>query len=152
MPSSFEWELAKRILEPLIYSGEISDSMGPRDIYNHHEHKDVSKKVNYVDFRNNHHNLRKAIRKLGVQSAVDQHAFDFDRALHPVDKTKLRWPDSKAESALWEDVRQGKHKAMKPAQLHQTNESYKEWPFDRFWDQIYQERSRDIVIPYCAGV
>jgi hypothetical protein len=92
MPGSFEWELAKRILEPLIYSGEVSDSMGPRDVYNHHEHKGVFQKGNYVNFRNNLNNFRKAIRKLGVQSAADQHAFDHDRALHPVDKTKLRWP------------------------------------------------------------
>jgi hypothetical protein len=149
---SIEWEDAKNILTPLIYSGEIPGSMIAKDVYNIPQHKELFQKVRWDRFRDNLRALRRRIEKEYSNADFDQQALDHDRALYPIDNSKLRWPGSAAESALKCDVDEGKQKTMTPAQLRDTNEAYKEWPLNRFRDHIYQEERKRIETPYWASV
>lgn len=148
MVASFEWEQAKRVLIKLIVKGDITDSMGPRDVYDLHDHRAVFHLVKYERFRDNLNRLRKTLREQAAKASSDELAFVHDRKLYPIDQEKLRWPGSEAEKALRVDVKAGKHKTSKPKELRQTNDEYKKWPLDRFRNHIYQEQMREITSPY----
>lgn len=149
---SIEWEDAKKVLAPMIYSGEIPDSMNAKDVYALPRYSEVFQKVPWRRFQPNLRALRKRINKEYADSAFDQNAFDHDRALYPIDSSKPRWPGSAAESFLKQDVGDGKHKTMTPAKLRDTNESYKEWPLETFRNHIYQEDRKGVETPYWAHV
>jgi hypothetical protein len=146
------WEDVKEILEPLLVSGEIPDSMPPRQVYAMPQYKDIFEKVKYENFASNFYNLRNKVRKWKTRSEFDEKAYDHDIALYPTDTSKLRWPGSEAEALLKQDVDDGKQKTMKPSQLRETQEAYMEWPLDRFRGHIYQEERKWIETPYWAGV
>ena len=148
MVGSYEWEQAKRVLIKFILKGDITDSMGPREVYDLQDHQAVFHLVEYEKFRDNLNRLRKTLREQAKKSSSDELAFVHDRKLYPVEEGKLRWPDSRAEKALREDVKAGKHKTMKPQKLQQTNDEYKKWPLEHFRNHIYQEQSREITSPY----
>ena len=95
-----EWDDAKEILNALITNGELDDSILAKDVYNNPEYKEIFHKVKWDRFRPNLKNLRDRLKKEKDKSDFDQHAFDHDRSLNPIDKSKLRWPGSEAEEYL----------------------------------------------------
>lgn len=147
-----DWEDVKGILTPMIVLGEIPHSMGPREVYNLPEHKDEFQQVRYDRFRDNLNALRKRIKTWHEKSDFDQVAFEHDKALNPIDVSKLRWPGSAAEASLKRDVDEGKHKTMTPSELRKTNNLYMEWPLDKFRGHIYQEERKRIETPYWTSV
>jgi len=136
----------------MILSGEIPHSMGPREVYTLPQHKDTFQQVTYERFRANLNALRKRVKKWQEKSDFNRAAFEHDKALNPIDVSKLRWPGSEAEACLKRDIDEGKHLTMTPSELRKTNNLYMEWPLEKFRGHIYQEERKRIETPYWARV
>ena len=70
-------------------------------------------------------------------------ALEHDRRLNPRRTKNARgepvFDSTKAKAFLKEDVKDGKHKRMKPCQLQKTRKVYQLFRLDIFRQRIYQE-------------
>lgn len=154
---SIEWENCKKILTPLVMSGEIPNEWTPNKVFNLAEHREVFQKMNgvkngYAKFQRNLRELRKRVMKWKAETESDEAAFAHDKALYPTDPSKPRWPGSDAEFFLRQDVDEGIHKLMKPADLQKTRECYQVFQLDQFRNHIYQECRKRLESPYWRNV
>lgn len=133
---------AKRILGKDIVSGKVRADMKADEVYQmHSEYKKWPKK----NFAPNLKRLRKSIAEDYDRSRSDSIAYGHDLArlmtLRAGDPpAKKPWHKSNAKRLLKQDVEDGKHELMKPAELYSTRVEYQEFDLETFRNHIYQER------------
>jgi hypothetical protein len=98
------------------------------------------------NFQLNLKNLKDAMKKDKCLADFHREAFEHDRALVPVREVTPRgyprFDVSSAKALLTKDVREGKHKNIKPADFQKTRPEYGVFPPDVFRKHIYQEEYR----------
>jgi hypothetical protein len=95
------------------------------------------------NFGPNLNTLRDAVRKDYNRMLADCEYYGHDLALLKDKPPKARaypnWHQSSARLLLKSDTKVGKHKAMKPKELHMTKAEYQEFPLEVFRKHIYQD-------------
>ena len=97
--------------------------------------------------------LRHAVAKDYDRMAEDAESYGHDvelkkilRETDPIpcrQQTYPNWHTHEARHSLRQDIAEGKHKAMKPKELHETRTEYQQFPLDVFRHHIYQEAERE---------
>lgn len=131
---------AKHLLREDIISGVVSGSMAAKDVY---DMRPEYKKWAFKNFQTNLRNLRKNISNNYARMLADREAYEHDRALLRVLRASnppdVPWHKSEAKKILKQDIDDGKHKQMKPEELHGMREEYQAFPLKKFRNHIYQE-------------
>jgi hypothetical protein len=95
------------------------------------------------NFKTNLRNLKDSHRKTLENVARHENALEHDRKIVPkktlTPRLYPRFDYSGAKKLLAEDVKQGKHKEVKPILFHQSRPEYQQFPLDVFRKHIYQE-------------
>lgn len=132
---------AKKILKDDIISGNVTDDMNPKDVW---ESNDEYKKYEFSNFKSNLENLKMTIYTQMEQMEADCLHYGHDLALlelirefDPVDP--VPWHKSEAKPLLEQAIDEGKHLAMKPRELYEERVEYRAFSLDVFRDHIYQE-------------
>jgi hypothetical protein len=143
---------AKCLLVEGLTAGTIpltSHDMPPKEVYNLH---DEFKQFKYANFRTNLNNLRKDFIDRRKRSAFDEAALKNDRQLVQRGTQTHRgypfWPETEASKLLEIDLKEGKHRQMKPAALYTTRPEYQVFPLDVFRDHVHQELRSQRERPY----
>ena len=142
-----QWAVSKSkaALRQGLLSGEIKPKMKPKQIWlmhpAHKEWSDQDPERGYSNWASNLATLRESYAKDKDRMAQDVTSYAHDLGVvnnlrGPNSKTP--WHKSEAFKQLKVDVRAGKHKELKPAELHQTHDSYKEFTLEEFRKHIYQ--------------
>ena len=129
------WEKAKEKLTEEFKAGRIEDDWKPSYV---HTLDPLYQAVNKENFVNNFRELRKRMRKYKHFAEYDDEALRNDRIIHPID-FEGRWAGSEAEKMLKLDMKDEKHKEMKPSELWNSREEFKSFTKDQFRKHIYQE-------------
>jgi len=133
----WQFSRAKELLYKDIVDGVVDDSMPPRVV--------VAMRPEWEEYSDGFagylRTLRISIRKSQENAAVASRAVKHDRrVMIPVANTKYpAWRRSEADVALKGDLADGKHKEMKPKELHASREEYSVYPLKVFRKHIYQE-------------
>jgi hypothetical protein len=110
------------------------------------------KQFKYANFRTNLNNLRKDFIDRRKRSAFDEAALKNDRQLVQRGTQTHRgypfWPETEASKLLEIDLKEGKHRQMKPAALYTTRPEYQVFPLDVFRDHVHQELRSQRERPY----
>ena len=141
---------AKEQLFRDIVAGKVTEDMKPRVVFAMHPELYSEYKKG---FGSNYRNLQEAIAKEQARADQDRNFIEHDLALHPPapfdGRGHPRWCGSEAERLLMQDIQDGVHKTMKPADLVQSRPEYAPWLHfeDVFCDHIHQitrsERGRN---------
>jgi hypothetical protein len=103
--------------------------------------------VPYTQFRDRLNDLRKAYKKKKTNVMWDAEAIQHDRLLHPRKACNHRgepvFSISVALELLAKDVKEKKHKRMKPKVLRQTRPEYQIFTLKVFRQRIYQQQRRE---------
>lgn len=131
---------AKEILTILIMEGEIDESTNYAEVYyGNPEFQNYPKE----NFRTNMKNLITALRKKENWAEYDMRAAVSDEIRFPRPQLTSRgipyWDTSKAATILKQDVKQKVHESMKMIDFYESNESYKEFPYQIFRKHVHQE-------------
>ena len=132
---------SKSILRVGILSGEITEEMKPKQVYQMRE--DEHGKWVYTNWANNLRNLRATIKSDKERLMEDLAAYGHDIAIVKQQREgqKLPWHKSPAAKLLKDDVKAGLDETKKPKQLHASRDEYKqEFGLTEFRKHIYQER------------
>jgi hypothetical protein len=132
---STTWEVAKEKLTKEIVAGRIPDDWKPSRVRLLDPAYEAVPKEN---FSSNLRDLRKRIREHQKWAEKDALALSTDRRLHPIDLDG-RWPGSEAERLLKIAIKEGKHLVMKPRELYNDQDAYKQFTHDQFRKHIDQE-------------
>ena len=139
-PSPWRTSDAKKDLASLL--DEDSDgrihAMSVDDVYMLSPLFQVYEKAN---FKTNLKNLKESIRKTREQAVLHEEALRHDRKLVPVKPTPRGYPrfdTSVAKQLLEKDVKDNKHKGIKPRIFQQSRPEYLDFPLDVFRKHIYQ--------------
>lgn len=134
---------SKAILRAGLLSGEITDAMKPKQVWNLHptEHG----KWNYNNWSSNLRTLRNAVQRDRTRMQKDCIAYGHDLAIVRSlrDNSKTPWHRSAAAPLLKQDVKDGKHKEQKPKDLHKSRPEYEEFDLPAFRKHIYQEKDAE---------
>jgi hypothetical protein len=129
------WEIAREKLTEEIVAGRLPSEWPPSKV----QLLDPAyTKVPKENFANNLRELRKRLAKQKDWAEKDAAGLASDRRIHPIE-IEGRWPGSKAESLLKEAIEEGKHLTMKPKDLYEEHDAYKEFTADQFRKHIDQE-------------
>jgi hypothetical protein len=120
---------AKRLLEHDLISGNIplhSDgSMEPKEVY---LQRPEFAEFSYEYFRDRLRVIRKQINEKLSLASFDNKALSSDRIKHPKSthnsRGEPRWDGSISEQLLKIDMKEGRHKSMKPLDLYQSRPEY----------------------------
>lgn len=101
-------------------------------------------KYDYTKFSSRLGAIRKKIKELNDRSIDDLAAFELYKQHHKPSlfshKGYIQWQGSTAQEFLWEDMEKGLHKTMKPQELWNTRDEYKdEFPLHAFRSKLEQE-------------
>lgn len=140
-PKKEKWEKSRS--KALLRSGfllhEYNAETNPKYVYNSDpEHK----KWKYSNWVKNFDTLMRAIDRDRTRMQNDVIAYGHDLALVKEERANnqnLPWHLSDAFRLLKQDVKDGLHEAMKPAELYATRQEYSDFPLDVFRKHIYQE-------------
>lgn len=147
MPYEWKNSPAKEVLEDDFQSGMLpleNTEMTARQAWDLvYSHLIEFHGVSYDQYYQNFQAIRKRTKKQRANSGWMVSALQHDRQLHPR-KTKNAcgkpvFDKTKAKEFLKQDVKDGKHKRMKPRQLQKTRKVYMIFRLDIFRQRIYQE-------------
>ena len=138
---------ARQFLFDEIAAGRIPASMAPLEVYN--KYKDVArcfeiKRMDDINLLGSHlKGLYKIVARDKSREEEDREAFIIAFQKHPAPTHNHRgepqWNGSAAQALLAEDMKNGLHLKMTPAQLHQMRDEYKEIKkLSVFRDHIHQ--------------
>jgi hypothetical protein len=139
---------AKEYLYSLLKEKKIPDNLKPKDVYEQFC-KGRSEFENFPRDRNWPSRLKRLRDKASTRNnraAVDDACLAHDRLIFPEPVLDLIhgckvWQGSKAQELLRQDIKDGKHPAMKPKDLYETREEYYlDYTLDFFREKIYQEK------------
>jgi hypothetical protein len=124
------------------------DDMGPQVVY---EQRPEFTQFPYKNFRTNLNNLRKDIIEKMAIAVSESAALANDRRIHPKKvlnpRGEPRWEGSETIRLLRLDMDAGKHHTMKPLELRQTRQQYRNYPKGVFRGHIEQEeRARKYIV------
>lgn len=151
---------AKVHLFTLLVKGivDVNGKRDPRKVFDTHckNHPSFAE-FSYENFPARLRALRIAIKERRERAEDDELALAHDRLIHPKPTHDVRgypqWDGHEAHRLLKEDIDNGLHKQMKPKELWDTRDEYKEFPLDVFRKHIHQEvTSRKFRAQYCKGV
>jgi hypothetical protein len=129
------WEVAKEKLIQEIVAGRLPSTLPPSKV----QLLDPDyAKVPKQNFANNLRDLRKRLKDHQEWADKDAAALAKDRELHPIEFGG-RWPGSSAERCLKDAIEEGKHLRMKPKDLYNDKDEYKDFTLDQFRKHIDQE-------------
>lgn len=131
---------AKRLLREDIITGAVPSGMIAKDVYEMHaEYGNWP----YENFPGNLKRLREKISLDYERMKSDYNAYKHDLALLATlraDQPQVTpWHKSDAKWMLIQDINNGKHKDMKPAELYVTRQEYQQFDLKTFRNHIYQE-------------
>ena len=116
---------AKEQLFRDIVAEKVTEDMKPRVVFAMHPELYSEYKKG---FGSNYRNLQEAIAKEQAHADQDRNFIEHDLALHPPapfdGRGHPRWCGSEAERLLMQDIQDGVHKTMKPADLVQSRPEY----------------------------
>lgn len=137
---------AKLTLKDDIVSGNVTDDMDPRDVYNTCEEYQI---YAFDRFKSNFETLKNAIKRDFERMEMDCIDYGHDFALlkelrknNPIER--IPWHKSNAAPLLTKDIKEGKHKVpmFKPKDLYESRPDYREFTLKEFRDHLYQERDK----------
>lgn len=132
---------SKALLRTGILSGQIKDTMMPKQVFD--MHPEEHGKWKYSNWSNNLRTLRNAVNRDKGRMLTDLKSYSADIAIikskrKPEDK--IPWHRSEAAKHIKEDVDNGLHEELKPMDLFLTRESYCGFfGLDEFRRHLYQE-------------
>jgi hypothetical protein len=130
---------SKALLRAGIISGEIPADRLPKAVFN--MNPEVHGKWKYINWANNLRTLRNAIQR--DRSRMQRDAIAYGQTLQIVRArfapTTPLWHLSDCPTLLAKDVDEGKHKQMKPKDLHKSRPQYMVFSLQVFRKHIYQE-------------
>lgn len=137
---SWKNSAAKQLLKDDIINGVVKEGMKPKEVYTMH---DEYKKWPQKNFGANLRSLRKKIDKDKEHMAEDEAAYRHDlqllKKLRQNDSVDVPWHRSEASALLKQDVRDGRHKVMKPIELYHSRQEYQHFELTTFRNHIYQQ-------------
>ena len=139
---------AKKLLHDDVVSGWINREMPAKQAQTkRHEYLEMDA----TTFANRLRSVRKQVYEKEARAAEDADAYAHDRQLYPIMEVNAqglrRWHGSQAHKQLIQDMDNNLHITMKPGELYNTREAYKQFSLDKFREHIYQEKRRR---RYCA--
>jgi hypothetical protein len=101
-------------------------------------------KYDIKNFRSNLRNLRKVVHLAESEAVLSHRAtIQFLEMFPPAAGEKNpRWDNSEAKRLLRIDIKEGRHKVMKPRKLRKRRREYEKFDPDYFRQKIYQEVKR----------
>ena len=132
---------AKVMLRDDIIRGVVDVQMAAKDVYQMREEYSQFK---YENFRTNLKSLRDAVATSILRMQMDSVFFGHDKSVMKHERQnaprRLLWIESLAPSLLKQDVNEGLHEHMTPAELYAYRVEYQEFPLQVFRNHIYQHR------------
>lgn len=131
---------AKCLLTNNIISGHVTHDMPAKDVFLWRPEYAATE---WQKFPRQLRDLRKQLKVSETKANKDAAALAHDRQLFPK-KTHntlnlTNWYQSPAQQFLKQDIEDGKHKVMKPEELHKSRLEYQVFSLDVFCGHIYQE-------------
>ena len=147
-----EWKNSKA--RDLLYKLRLhrfrgTSAMSSEDIYDSHS---IFSQYDLNDFKKWDRDMIRLTQK--HKQVIDEaiELYHQHRLIHPQVTISCRgkpiWNNHDAKLQLIGDTRSGKAKSMKPKQLHQSSDVYKDFSLDDFRKHIYQEKYRQLAGPY----
>jgi hypothetical protein len=131
---------AKIMLRDDIIRGVVHGQMAARDVYQMREEYSEFK---FENFRTNLKSLRDAVATSILRMQIDSVFFGHDRSVMMRERQNaprsLLWIESLAPSLLKQDINEGLHERMTPAELYASRVEYHAFPLQVFRNHIYQE-------------
>ena len=133
---------AKTMLRDDIIHGVVDAQMTPMAVYQMREEYAAFK---YENFRNNLKSLRNAVATSIDRMEIDSLFFGHDKSIMinartSKPRTSPLWIESLlAPISLKQDVDEGLHNHLTPAELYASREEYQDFPLKVFRNHIYQE-------------
>jgi hypothetical protein len=147
-----EWKKSKArdYLYGLLARGELPDrhAIKPKQVFDDYckDRPEFKYFQNYkeIKFASKLLYLRKMVEARTDRSKEDAAALAHDRLIFPPPTEDIKgrpiWAGSRAQKHLIDDIKNGKHKTMKPRLLYELREEYYEnYDQDFFREKIYQE-------------
>ena len=132
---------AKALLRSGILSGEITDTMTPKEVFN--LHPEEHGKWNYRNWSASLSRLRNAIAREKSRMTQNLVAYAHDIAVvksRRRETDQVPWHRSPAYRLLKQDIDEGKHKKMRPRDLYRSRPEYFEhFELKVFRKHVYQE-------------
>lgn len=149
-PPEWRKSKARNYLCSLLATGELPDrhSIKPKEVFDKYckQRPEFKHFQDYKDlkFASKLLYLRNMMKDRSDRSKEDAAALAHDRLIFPppTEDTKGRpiWAESRAKNLLVEDIKNGKHKTMKPKVLYESRDEYHaDYDQDFFREKIYQE-------------
>ena len=130
---------AKQLLKDDIINDVVKEGMKPKEVYKMH---DEYKKWPEKNFGANLRSLRKKIAKDKQRMKDDCAAYEHDlqllKKLRGNDPVNIPWHKSEANVLLKQDVKDSRHKDMKPIELYYSRPEYQHFDLTTFRNHIYQ--------------
>ncbi|CAJ1929269.1 unnamed protein product [Cylindrotheca closterium] len=118
----------------------------------HYKHLPAFEEVKFDQFKRNLASHRKQLKDGKKRSMEEEEMWREDRKRFPPVSKKADgsplWYCHPAKLLLRQDVAEGKHNTMKPEQLQQTKNEYRDFSLTEFRRHIYQENRRRRFINY----
>lgn len=131
---------AKILLRHDIVHGVVDAQMASRDVY---QMRDEYSEFKYENFRTNLKSLRETVAKNIAQMQMDSLFFGHDKSIMMNERRnapkRLLWIESLAPSLLKQDIDEGLHNHLTPAELYASRVEYQTFPLQVFRNHIYQE-------------
>lgn len=147
------WERAKRKLFVEITEGRLSDDIPPGKVWDDDKDGGIYKACKRDNFSNNLRELRKRIKKWKDEAEIDRIAEMKDRELFQI-VVSGRWPGSKAEKLLKNDIDNEKYPLMSPRELYYSpdRKEYQEFDYQCFRKHIHQEKRYRLTTLYWVAL
>ncbi len=135
---------AKQLLVSLIYSNKRGVArMSPRAIY---ESNESFQDYPFENFQGYLRTIKDSAKKYDEKARVSEREIWSDLTKFPRNPTTIRgyphWDTHPANNLLEKDVKDGKADSMKPMDLRDSREEYKEFPLKVFRNHVSQEKRR----------
>lgn len=132
---------AKAMLRDDIINGVVDAQMAPMAVYQMREEYTAFK---YENFRNNLKSLLNAVATSIDRMEMDSLFFGHDKSImmnERMNKPRASplWIESLAPIFLKQDIDEGLHNHLTPAELYASREEYQDFPLKVFRNHIYQE-------------
>ena len=139
-PVRWDLSLTREMLKHDIKEKTITRETSLDEAYEHRPEFQYYDKDKFEEFLDK---LLSDAEERDERAAQDDAAVKQFRAIHPPRATnhwgEPRWEGSLAEKSLYKDMEKGKHKKMKPEELRNKKDEYKQFGKTTFRNHIYQK-------------
>ena len=137
MTTALPWKgsEAKKLLYDDLLSGEVDETMGPREVFMMRPEYSL---FPYNNFVSNLRNLRLSIKKRKESALRSENALRNDLSIGIIQRKLPYWPDSEACCRLNEDIASGVVESMTKRELWLSREAYQAFTLLSFSDHVRQ--------------